>query len=315
MGHRADHQRRRLVAQRRHLSDLPQVLGRRRRRRVRRHRRHPRPSAAPGPPRRRRSVVLPVVPLAAGRRRVRRHRLPCHRPHVRLRRRRRGPRRRRARPGHQGDRRRRAQPQLRPAPILPGGAGQRARITGLGALPLRARGRRRRQPAQRLALRVRRLGLGSHPRRRGPAHRLVVPAPVRLQPTGPELGAPRRACRVPRHVAVLVRPRDRRVPHRRGPRPGEGHRLPAVRGGRGPALGHPRRGSRHAAVGPAGRARDLARVAPRGQHLPPASRVRRRGVGLHPARARRVPAPRRAAHRLQLPLPEVPVGRPRAARG
>ena len=45
--------------------------------------------------------------------------------------------------------------------LLPGGAGLRAGVPGLAALPLRARGGRRRQPAQRLALRVRRLAPGT----------------------------------------------------------------------------------------------------------------------------------------------------------
>ena len=71
------------MAHRRHLPDLHPQLRRRRRRRDRRHRRHPVAAAVPARPRRRRDLDHAVLPLADGRRRVRRRRLPRHRAAVR----------------------------------------------------------------------------------------------------------------------------------------------------------------------------------------------------------------------------------------
>ena len=75
--------RRHVVARRRHLPGLPAQLRRRQRRR---HRRPGRPAGAaclPGRLGRRRDLVQPVVPVADGGRRLRRGRLPGHRPGLR----------------------------------------------------------------------------------------------------------------------------------------------------------------------------------------------------------------------------------------
>ena len=74
-----------------------------------------------------RDLDLPVVPVAAERRRLRRRRLLRHRPPVRHARRRRGPDRRSPRPRHQGDRRPRAEPHVVGARVVPGRARCRAR--------------------------------------------------------------------------------------------------------------------------------------------------------------------------------------------
>ena len=134
--------RSRLVARRRHLPGLRAQLRRRQRRRHRRPRRRPRPAALPGRPRRRRDLVQPLVPVADGRRRLRRGRLPRHRPGVRHPGRGRGADRRGARARHPDHRRHRAQPQLRPAPVVPGGAGRRAGLARAGPVLVPARPRR-----------------------------------------------------------------------------------------------------------------------------------------------------------------------------
>ena len=73
----------------------------------------------------------------------------------------------------------------------------------------------------------------------------------------------------------------RRLPHRRGHRPGQGARLPAAPARATGWLLTLRRDPGLPAVGPAGRARDLAGVAPGLQRLPPAAGLRRRGLGGH----------------------------------
>ena len=123
-----------VVARRRDLPGLPAQLRRRQRRRHRRPGRAPGPPAVPGRPRRRRDLVQPLVPLADGRRRLRRGRLPRHRPGVRHPRRGRGADRGGARAGHPDHHRHGAQPQLRPARLVPGGAGRRAGLAGAGAV-------------------------------------------------------------------------------------------------------------------------------------------------------------------------------------
>ena len=100
------------------------------------------------------------------------------------------------------------------------------------------------------------------------------------QPARPQLGQPRGARRVRRRPAVLARPRRRRVPGRRGARPGQAARpgrldLPRSRPGRR----RHRTGERAADVGPGGRARHLPGVArgPRRLRRPTASWSPRRG--------------------------------------
>ena len=107
------------MAERRLLPDLrPQLPGLERRRR-RRPAGHPLAAAVPAGARRRRALADAVLPLAAGRPRLRRRRLHRRRPAVRHARRLRRARRRRARARDQGDDRHRPEPHLRPARVVP----------------------------------------------------------------------------------------------------------------------------------------------------------------------------------------------------
>ena len=128
----------------------------------------------------------------------------------------RGADRRGARARHPDHRRHRAQPLLRRAPVVPGGAGRRARVGRARDLfwfrP--GRGERRRAAAQQLAVHLRRPGLD--PDHEPDGTRRVVPAPVRPRAARPQLGQPRGARGVRGRAAVLVRPRRRRRPHRLG---------------------------------------------------------------------------------------------------
>ena len=81
------------------------------------------------------------------------------------------------------------------------------------------RGAGRRPAAERLAERLRRPGLD--PGHRADGRPAVVPAPVRHRPARPQLGQPRGPRRVPRRPAVLAGPGRRRLPGRRGARPGQ----------------------------------------------------------------------------------------------
>ena len=150
------------------------------------------------------------------------------------------------------------------------------------------------QPPSDWALRVRRASLGPRPRRP------VVPAPVRRGAAGPELGQPRGPRRLPQDAPVLVRPRGRRVPRRRGARPGqEPGRAARVAARRG---GHHRRvtAARHApAVGPGRGARHLRRMAAGLQRIRSAAGRSGRGLGA-PLPAAEVRQPRRAGTGLQL---------------
>ena len=182
-----------MVARRRDLPGLPALVGRRRRRRHGRPARHHRSPAVPARPRRGCRVAEPVLRLADERRRLRRGRLPRHRPAVRLARRRRHDGGHRPRPGPEGARRPRAQPHEQRARLVPGRAGGRPRQPGARALHLPRRPRpERRGAAQQLALGLRRPRLD--PGHRGRRHaRPVVPAHLRRHPARPELGAPRGA--------------------------------------------------------------------------------------------------------------------------
>ncbi len=123
--------------------------------------------------------------------------------------------------------------------------------------------------------------------RRG--ERAVLPEPVPLVATRPQLVERRRTRRVRRHPALLVRPRRRRLPHRRVPLDHQGPsatRQPARHQGR-PLVG--------AADGPAQRlqrvpargSRRAAALAQAGRELRPEPRAHRRDVRA-PTRATRV---------------------------
>ena len=84
-------------------------------------------------------------------------------------------------------------------------------------------------------------------------------------------------------------------------------------GRRGDARARPP--ARPPVLGPRRRARDLPRLAAGGRLLPGGEGVRRRGVGGLQRAPHPLPARRRAAHGVQLPLPQHAVGRGGAARG
>ena len=135
------------------------------------------------------------------------------------------------------------------------------------------------------------------------SERPVLPQPVPVVAARPQLVERRRARRVRRHPALLVRPRRRRLPHRRvpldhqGPRPA---RQPARHQGR-PLVGADERAAQR-----------LQRVAPRGarrapplaharRRLRPAPRAHRRDLRARPDPARLVLRRRRRAQpRVQL---------------
>ena len=254
------------------LGDLPGVISR-----------VPVPAAAGH----RRRVAEPLLPVAAGRRRLRRRRLPRRRSAVRHARRRRPADRRGARRRDPSDLRHRPQPHVRRACVVPRRRGCRAGQPGASALRLPRRpGKGRRPATERLDERLRRPGVDAGRRARWPP-RPVVPAPVRPQATRPRLDQPGGPRGVPLDPALLVRPRRRRLPHRRRPRAGQGsgaarprRPLPVRRTGRRrpPALGR-RRGARR-----------VPRVAAGERHLRRRPGVRRRGVGGDARAARPLPA-------------------------
>ena len=177
--------------------------------------------------------------------------------------------------------------------MVPSRPSRRARLRRARAVPVPRRPwPRRRRTAEQLAIGLRRPGLDQgHRRRRGP--RPVVPAPVRRPAAGLQLAQPGRRGPLRVDPALLVRPRHRRLPHRRGARPGQAPRT----AGRRPAAG----------AGP------LTHVEPpgRARRVPPVAADRRllRGPRPHPGRRdlgprrrgpRAVPASRRAAPGLLL---------------
>ena len=102
----------------------------------------------PAGPRRRCHLVHALVPLAHGRRRLRRRRLPRHRPDVRRPGRGRGAHRRRPGVRHPDHHRRRPQPRVRRPRLVPGCVGGRARVARARPVlvPGRPRPGRRRAP-------------------------------------------------------------------------------------------------------------------------------------------------------------------------
>ena len=187
--------------------------------------------------------------------------------------------------------------------VVQGRARDRARVAGVEPLPREVRqGRERRAAAEQLAERVRRPGVVADPR----PPRLVVPPPVRLLAARRELGQPGGPRRLREDAALLVRHGRRRLPHRRRALAHQGRRAARRPGARRP---DPRRQRDRPGVGPARRARGLARVASGRRLLRAAARLRRRGVGRDDRGAGGLHPSRRAAHHLQLPLPQGLLGR------
>jgi alpha-glucosidase len=115
-------------------------------------------------------------------------------------------------------------------------------------------------------------------------------------------------------LAVLARPRGRRLPHRRRPRPRQG---PRPAGPRRRSREHPRadEADRPPALGPRRGAGDLRRVAGGARLLRRRADARRRGVGGDARAPRAVRLARSSAHRVQLRLREITVECRAAARG
>ncbi len=291
------------MAQCRHLPGLHPQFRRRQRRRRRRHRRHPLPAALSEVPRRGRHLDQPLVQVADGRPRLRRRRLPGHRPALRHPGRGRAAHRGGARARDPRDSRHRAQSHLRPARLVPGRPRRRPRQSRARAVRLPPRPRTRRFAApERLGLLFRRPGLDPA------ARRAVVPAPVRTPAARPELATPGGAGRVRVGPAVLVQPGRGRLPHRRRPRPDQtpGAARPAAAPGPGRRTAPAAR--RPPALGPGRGARDLPELAQGGRRVPRRPRLRRRGLGGHTRTTGGVRPPGRTAHRLQLRLPHVELG-------
>ena len=226
-----------MVAAGRRLPDLPAQLRRRQRRRHRRPGGHHLAGAVPGLARHRRGLAQPVLPLGAGRRRLRRRRLPRRRPAARHAGRLRRDDRRAARgriklivdivPNHTSNRHEWFREAL-------AAAGARRPGTGTSSGTARARTDRSRRSDWPSIF-------------GGSAWEPVPDGQWYLHlfadgAAGPELGQPRGPRRLPRHAAVLGRPRRRRIPRRRRARPGQGPlRAARVAPGR-PLDGHCRTG-------------------------------------------------------------------------
>ena len=217
-----ERRRARVVGGRGGLPGVPAQLRRRGRQRRGRPAGTAVPPGVPGRPRRGRRLADPLLPVPAGRRRIRRQRLlrrgPAARDHGGLRPSGQG-RRRVPDPGH---RRPGAEPLLQRASAVPRRAGGGPRQPGAGPvhLPRRARPRRR-TAAEQLDVEVRRPRLDPGDRGRRPAG-TVVPAPVRHRPAGLELAEPGRARPVRAGDQVLARPRRSRPAGGRGARDVQG---------------------------------------------------------------------------------------------
>ena len=206
---------------------------------------------------------------------LRRRRLLRRRSRARHARRRRGADRRGVEARHPRHPRPRPQPHERPASVV-----RRRQLVARRDVPRLVRVGRpqaRRLAAEQLDDGVRPAPAGVDVRR---GERPVLPEPVPLVAARPQLVERRRARRVRRHPALLVRPRRRRLPHRRVPLDHQGPRAarqpardqgrPLVRAADGPAQRLqrvPARGARRAAA-----------LAQAGRELRPAPRAHRRDV-------------------------------------
>ena len=172
-----------------------------------------------------------------------------------------------------------------------------ARLARARALLVPARARRRTASCRRTA--------GSRssaaPPGRASTRRRVVPPSLRARAARPQLDAPRRLGRARGRAALLVRPRRRRRADRLGgaARQGSGaraRRRPTPRPGEHPFMDRDELHEIYRAL-----ARDRRR-------LRRAARARRRDLAARRRAARALPAPGRAAHRVQLRLPRLPLG-------
>ncbi len=216
------------------------------------------------------SWAVPGVPVAAGGQRLRHQRLRGRRPAVRVARRPRRPDRGAARARDEARHGPRRQPHERRAPVVRRVALVRAEPAArLVLVAPRARGHGAGRPGRRadelaLVLRGQRVAV-----RRGLGR--VLPAPVRHQAAGPQLGEPRRPRGGLRDDAAVARPRRRRLPHGRHQPRLQGRRARRLAARRRGALGH-LRGREPALHGRAARARVPRRDAPRGVRALPRPR-------------------------------------------
>ena len=157
--------------------------------------------------------------------------------------------------------------------------------------------------AELLAERVRRAGVGAGDRARRVAGG-VVPPPVRPRAARRQLGAPRRVVGLRGDAALLVRPRRRRLPHRRraladqaGGAPGRRRPRVAAAPGRGGRCPAPFSVAAAPVLGPRRGARGLPRLAQDRGLLRPAPGLRGGGVGRRAGAAGPLPARRTSCTR------------------
>lgn len=233
-----------------------------------------------------------VLTVAPARRRLRRVRLPRRGPAARNHGGFRRARRRGASARHRRHARHGAVPHLRPARVVPAGAGGRGALPPLlhpARRPRVERPGRPRRAAHQLAVRLRRAGVGV-----GAAPGEVVPAHARREPARPRLDEPRGAPRLRRRGALLEGARGGRLPLRcgephlqaRGVRGHAGRLVPPPRGRRPVCARVP------AGAGGRGRYR---------RHAHGGRDGRDHAGELHPLHA---PGGPRAEHDVQLPPPE-----------
>ena len=297
-----------MVAQRRHLPGLRPQLRRRQRRRRRRPRRRPGAAAVP-------ARTSASTPSGSARGTCRRWPTaattsPTTGPSTRSTARSPRPSSSSPRPrrGHPHDRRHRPQPRVRRAPVVPGGAGRRARVARARAVLVPPGPRpRRRRAAQRLAVRVRR-------RRPGPAPRTPTARPASGTCICSPPSSPTSTGTTPRSAAstrtsfasgsTAAPPASASTPPRCWSRTRTLPELGRRRRTRpAPPLHRPRRAARHLRRAGGAIADSYDRAAG----------ADRRDVAARHRPVRRSTCARRAAHGVQLRLPHLPVGRRPAA--
>ena len=193
------------------------------------------------------------------------------------------------------------------APVVRRGARRRSRLADARPLLVPARAGAPAAASRRTAgVALRRLGVDPHEEPRRHARRLV-PAPVRAGPARPQLGPPRRpraSTRTSCASGSTAAPAGVRI---------DSAAL-AIKDPDAPrARPTDRRPASHPFVDRDELHDSTASWRAHRRRLRPAARAHRRGVAGGPRALRPLPAPRRAARRVQLRLPRLPVGRRRAA--
>ena len=204
-----------VVGGRSRLPAVPAIVRRQQRRRHRRLRGDPQPPRSSARPRRRRHLVVAVLPVAAGRSRLRRRRLLRHRAEVRHARRLRPHVGRGQGTRHPHPARHRAEPLQLRSRLVPGGVEGRAGFARAGPLLVQGRqGPERRRAAQQLAGDLRWVDVDPGHRGRRLAGPVVLPH-VHARSARLQLVQPRCHRLLRPHADLLVRPRRRGHPRRR----------------------------------------------------------------------------------------------------